>query len=1378
MDTGVRLPTLYASPQIKIQKKGISQLGFRNSEPISYRERISLFADDDNPAETSIPRRLLYTPPEIRRKQNEIDSIKSHVHTQQCQVAIAITERIKKDADESSINQLKLIRHYSKLKQQYLINQRAKKELEKKDQELADHLRHELQQIKSKLCDDNDYSLSSCTSSPLVKSKMDETVIQVMNKVNENIVDLVKHGDEEVTVDNDDTMTSISLSESESGASFSLPASTPYSTSIVDDQLKPVFDKYFGINAREEFYSLFKKSNRDFYVCGNQVEVIPEEMHTPRNMFLREQQKLNLPPLSLILRDKNEVRGINLANRGLGDSNIIPLVNILESIPGVETIDVSDNRLTDQTIMPLVLKLGLFPSLTNLNLSFNDIDESSITLRNFIISSECKLRKLLINGSDVDDKECVALVDALKRNSTIIQLGLSKNKIGESELLNVVIPDIVTGGEALASLLQVNNTLKILDLSWNAIRLASSEQFGSALEFNKSLVDLDISYNNFGDLGSQYLGRSLKYNNTLIRLNLSYNSISPKAACVIANALNFNRRLKYINFDGNYIGYLGSQALIGAIQRAVLESEENLLSISFEKCDVEKQDFTLFNPNSPGGTHVVNLSDPYGAMIVDEIFFLANFRAGVNILSLEYKSPTEKAFSTVVLERGSKGVQKSKFSQKVYLSSSQSIAKFLLADPPQISSASASLIQLLNLFEFSMVDDMRKQVLQSVRTNWLQKNGNKHDLKHVILFEIFIALFHINDVDNSGTLELDEFLEILRHLGRDHFDRTLLRNLMAFHDQDESGSIDCHEFGLIMVNDFCRTYQPRAKINEKATGKTWIIPREGHCKIVVKSECELPTIYDVGGDYGVVSIIKTLQNAKTMEQREVIFHHAITSPYYYYNSNHAQQLYEQTKGLPFHNIDVIAMILPQIVSSDQCLSFINNNLTEDEKLELRLLLGPLYNVYTANATGHYLIDLNNNHHIRGGKKLAGLSVTESKIVSSVGINVSQKGNGSNFRNELLMGSSIAHGKDLYIDVDGQWFSNCPKSGILRCDFVSTTRPREGVIAMSENRFQQMCTKLGFIDILTYIKDLRQVHKSGGYEKMKEIVVQHPFTVVHVKEYFFEYMESCYHYHDVYPEERVIMEGESNKEVTKSVRTPSKSAGGKRKKKKKKHAIEHGDSDDEDDYSDKPKSKPSITYIHPVFPLMYKKLLQLQLHMTSCYITVDQVTTLMSYFPNLNGTCYIRVQILLAVWSRIIDLNMLYKIVQELFTNEERLEALHRIGIMNLYDPSMVDYDYNLDLRRFDHREYAKILIALAMKEPGDNFQNQQFRWTKFDDPIPGWVVPTTWQTPDESSNGDGGPRHHGWFTFTYCSQGEGFSADTHARNELRKRTLSGLKRIL
>jgi hypothetical protein len=96
---------------------------------------------------------------------------------------------------------------------------------------------------------------------------------------------------------------------------------------------------------------------------------------------------------------------------------------------------------------------------------------------------------------------------------------------------------------------------------------------------------------------------------------------------------------------------LGSQALVGAIQRAVLESDESLLSISFEKCDVEKRDYTLFDPNSSGGTYAVNLADPYGAMIVDEIFFLANFRAGVNILSLEFKSPAEKSYQRILPDK-------------------------------------------------------------------------------------------------------------------------------------------------------------------------------------------------------------------------------------------------------------------------------------------------------------------------------------------------------------------------------------------------------------------------------------------------------------------------------------------------------------------------------------------------------------------------------------------------------------------------------------------------------------------------------------------------------------------------------------------------------
>lgn len=67
-------------------------------------------------------------------------------------------------------------------------------------------------------------------------------------------------------------------------------------------------------------------------------------------------------------------------------------------------------------------------------------------------------------------------MDALKCNKNLKELDLSNNKIGSAESLNTVMPDIVTGGEALADLLKMEAcSLQTLKLSWNMIRLEGAE---------------------------------------------------------------------------------------------------------------------------------------------------------------------------------------------------------------------------------------------------------------------------------------------------------------------------------------------------------------------------------------------------------------------------------------------------------------------------------------------------------------------------------------------------------------------------------------------------------------------------------------------------------------------------------------------------------------------------------------------------------------------------------------------------------------------------------------------------------------------------------------------------------------------------------------
>ena len=109
----------------------------------------------------------------------------------------------------------------------------------------------------------------------------------------------------------------------------------------------------------------------------------------------------------------------------------------------------------------------------------------------------------------------------------------------------------------------------------------------------------------------------------------------------------------------------------------------------------------------------------------------------------------------------------------------------------------------------------------------------------MFLYEVFFSLFVINDVDFSGTMELDEFLETLASLGKPNFDPDAARRLMLEHDKDESGSIDANEFGLIMLNEFCQTDLPRGDLVDASTGQPWVIPASGHCVIQLSYQCDV-----------------------------------------------------------------------------------------------------------------------------------------------------------------------------------------------------------------------------------------------------------------------------------------------------------------------------------------------------------------------------------------------------------------------------------------------------------------------------------------------------------------------------------------------------------
>eukprot|EP00981_Chlorochromonas_danica_P006896 scaffold1503_cov150-Ochromonas_danica.AAC.9 len=246
----------------------------------------------------------------------------------------------------------------------------------------------------------------------------------------------------------------------------------------------------------------------------------------------------------------------------------------------------------------------------------------------------------------------------------------------------------------------------------------------------------------------------------------------------------------------------------------------------------------------------------------------------------------------------------------------------------------------------------------------------------------------------------------------------------------------------------------------------------------------------------------------------------------------------------------------------------------------------------------------------------------------------------------------------------------------------------------------------------------------------------------------EYVDTCHHYFDIYPEERMRDVSRLNYSASERPPTPEDMRSG---------------------------PAPSRNSISAIFPLAYRRILELQILMPTLFISVNQLAKLMEYFPPNEG--YLRVMLLQSVFSHLVDLENLCVIIDQVFTLSERNEAFHRLGIMNLLDPMKPDRTYRLDLRRFDHREWVKILVSLAIAEPGDNWEGVEYRWSKYDDPVPGWFLPASWTQEDDGGN-NGGPRAFGWLRVTYRSHGNGCVPVLAVRKFLRKRTLAGMKRII
>ncbi|XP_062895876.1 NACHT, LRR and PYD domains-containing protein 3-like [Mobula hypostoma] len=208
---------------------------------------------------------------------------------------------------------------------------------------------------------------------------------------------------------------------------------------------------------------------------------------------------------------------LSLGENKLGDSEV-QLVSAALRNPEckIQKLWLDNVGLTDSSVEDLISALSTNPSLTELDLSGNKLGDSGVKLVSAALGNpECKIQKLELRDVGLTDSGAEDLVSALSTNTSLTELDLGGNKLGDS-------------GVKLVSAALRNRQCKIQILWLYRVGLTDSgvEDLVSAVSTNPSLTELNLGSNSLTDRSVPALRRLILTLPSLKRIRLEMNRFS------------------------------------------------------------------------------------------------------------------------------------------------------------------------------------------------------------------------------------------------------------------------------------------------------------------------------------------------------------------------------------------------------------------------------------------------------------------------------------------------------------------------------------------------------------------------------------------------------------------------------------------------------------------------------------------------------------------------------------------------------------------------------------------------------------------------------------------------------------------------------------
>jgi Ran GTPase-activating protein (RanGAP) involved in mRNA processing and transport len=209
--------------------------------------------------------------------------------------------------------------------------------------------------------------------------------------------------------------------------------------------------------------------------------------------------------------------------------HIIQLKEIQPPFPLIHIPEITESILLTKPITPIIISYenqklkdlidGCQPhssiDLHGKNLNDKDMD---IVVKEAIINKKCK--KLMLHLNSITSEGASIIAEALYENTTLEQLSLSYNPIGDRGVRN------------LGMSLSLNNcSVQMLYLISTKITNEGAEYLAGMLKINSRLLRLFLDNNYIGDQGVELLTKTLiNHNRTLQRIDLSGNKLISDAS--------------------------------------------------------------------------------------------------------------------------------------------------------------------------------------------------------------------------------------------------------------------------------------------------------------------------------------------------------------------------------------------------------------------------------------------------------------------------------------------------------------------------------------------------------------------------------------------------------------------------------------------------------------------------------------------------------------------------------------------------------------------------------------------------------------------------------------------------------------------------------